>query len=144
MFIIFPLFTSGIIQDPFTGTIGPAAYPNTTYHDFLVGNNETAIALAKKGHEVRFVYGLDACHTDWKLYFSEYPNSIIWAWSAWKKKKTNSGSDEKSVADSTGDVSAEIDEGSSSSSSSATGLLVRFDTIAAVAVATSILAVASL
>lgn len=62
----------------------PTASAPTKYNNFAVANNETAIALAKKGYEVRFVYGLDACHTDKKWNAAEEPNAMLWAWSAWK------------------------------------------------------------
>lgn len=64
----------------------PSDPPPTRYNDFVEGNNMTAMALAEKGYEVRFVYGLGACHTDMRVTFAEYPNAIIWAWSAWKEK----------------------------------------------------------
>ena len=60
--------------------------PRYKYDSILVGNNESAKALAEKGHEVKFVYGLDACHTDPKFTLQEAPNAVLWAFDAWKKK----------------------------------------------------------
>ena len=48
--------------------------------------NETAIALANKGMDVRYVYGLDACHTDGALQLEQRVPALIWAMAPWKEK----------------------------------------------------------
>ena len=73
----------------------PAPMPSSTYPNFVVGNNnESAKALAEMGHDVQFVYGLEACHTDPKIVLQEGPNAILWAFDEWKKK-LEAGSDEE-------------------------------------------------
>jgi hypothetical protein len=57
------------------------AYPNV-----MTATNETAIALANKGMDVRFVYGLDACHTDSKVQLEQRVPALIWAMAPWKEK----------------------------------------------------------
>ena len=103
---------------------GPAATPQTKYTNIVVANNETAIALAKKGYEVRFVYGLDACHTDAKWNAAEEPNAMLWAWSAWKDqlKSDNTTSVGTAESDDEGDdrTSLATDNGSSIAGESTT------------------------
>ena len=45
-----------------------------------------AIALAARGLEVKFVYGLNACHTDSGVQLQERVPALIWAMAPWKKK----------------------------------------------------------
>ena len=52
----------------------------------LTATNETAIALANKGMDVRFVYGLGACHTDSKVQLEQRVPALIWAMAPWKEK----------------------------------------------------------
>ena len=61
---------------------GPGGYRN----DILTATNETAIALANKGMDVRYVYGLDACHTDPRLQLEQRVPALIWAMAPWKEK----------------------------------------------------------
>ena len=55
-------------------------------NDILTATNETAIALANKGMDVRYVYGLDACHTDVALVLEQRVPALIWAMTPWKEK----------------------------------------------------------
>ena len=55
-------------------------------NDILTATNETAIALANKGMDVRYVYGLDACHTDPRLQLEQRVPALIWAMAPWKEK----------------------------------------------------------
>ena len=55
-------------------------------NDILTATNETAIALANKGMDVRYVYGLDACHTDGALQLEQRVPALIWAMAPWKEK----------------------------------------------------------
>lgn len=64
---------------------GPPGAP-TKYGNILTASENTANLLAAKGHEVRYVYGLGACHTDNNIIFQELPNALTWAFSEWKKK----------------------------------------------------------
>ena len=43
-------------------------------------------SMANKGMDVRFVYGLDACHTDTALQFEQRVPALIWAMAPWKEK----------------------------------------------------------
>ena len=61
---------------------GPGGYLN----DILTATKETAIALANKGMDVRFVYGLGACHTDSKVQLEQRVPALIWAMAPWKEK----------------------------------------------------------
>ena len=61
---------------------GPGGYLN----DILTATNETAIALATKGMDVRYVYGLDACHTDPRVQLEQRVPALIWAMAPWKEK----------------------------------------------------------
>ena len=67
------------------GPPGIPEYQNQP-NDILTATNETAIALANKGMDVRFVYGLDACHTDTALQFEQRVPALIWAMAPWKEK----------------------------------------------------------
>ena len=58
----------------------------TVPNDILTATNETAIALANKGMDVRYVYGLDACHTDGALQLEQRVPALIWAMAPWKEK----------------------------------------------------------
>ena len=64
------------------GPPGPGGYLN----DILTATNETAIALATKGMDVRYVYGLDACHTDPRVQLEQRVPALIWAMAPWKEK----------------------------------------------------------
>ena len=59
-----------------TQTVGPT----------LTATKSTAIALANKGMDVRYVYGLDACHTDVRLQLEQRVPALIWAMAPWKEK----------------------------------------------------------
>ena len=52
----------------------------------MTATNETAIALATKGMDVRYVYGLDACHTDPRVQLEQRVPALIWAMAPWKEK----------------------------------------------------------
>jgi len=96
---------------------GPTPAAPTTYNNFLTGSNETANALAKKGYEVRFAYGVNACHTDLKIVANEVPKALLWAWSAWKDK-VESSSDEDDV-----DVGLLVDDSGSVVTATTTTIL---------------------
>jgi hypothetical protein len=64
---------------------GPGDYLNQP-NDVLTATNETAIALATKGMDVRYVYGLDACHTDPRVQLEQRVPALIWAMAPWKEK----------------------------------------------------------
>jgi len=59
----------------------------TEYMDFLEANNRTEEALTEKGYETRYAYGLGACHCQSDMILEDLPNSLVWAWAEWKKKK---------------------------------------------------------
>ena len=61
---------------------GPGGYLN----DILTATKETAIALANKGMDVRYVYGLDACHTDPRVQLEQRVPALVWAMAPWKEK----------------------------------------------------------
>ncbi len=42
--------------------------------------------MANKGMDVRYVYGLDACHTDGALQLEQRVPALIWAMAPWKEK----------------------------------------------------------
>jgi len=42
--------------------------------------------MANKGMDVRYVYGLDACHTDTALQLEQRVPALIWAMAPWKEK----------------------------------------------------------
>ena len=42
--------------------------------------------MANKGMDVRYVYGLDACHTDVALVLEQRVPALIWAMTPWKEK----------------------------------------------------------
>ena len=43
-------------------------------------------SMANKGMDVRFVYGLGACHTDVRLQLEQRVPALIWAMAPWKEK----------------------------------------------------------
>ena len=45
-----------------------------------------AATVANKGMDVRYVYGLDACHTDVALVLEQRVPALIWAMTPWKEK----------------------------------------------------------
>ena len=55
-------------------------------NDILTATNETAIALANKGMDVRYVYARGACHTDPRLQLEQRVPALIWAMAPWKEK----------------------------------------------------------
>ena len=61
---------------------GPGGYLD----DILTATKATAIALANKGMDVRYVYGLDACHTDPRVQLEQRVPALIWAMAPWKEK----------------------------------------------------------
>ena len=60
--------------------------PGGELNDILTATKSTAIALANKGMDVRYVYGLDACHTDVRLQLEQRVPALIWAMAPWKEK----------------------------------------------------------
>ena len=66
----------------------PLMKPNKSksINDILTATKSTAIALANKGMDVRYVYGLDACHTDTALQLEQRVPALIWAMAPWKEK----------------------------------------------------------
>ena len=62
------------------------ANKSKSINDILTATKSTAIALANKGMDVRYVYGLDACHTDVALVLEQRVPALIWAMAPWKEK----------------------------------------------------------
>ena len=48
--------------------------------------NAQDLIMANKGMDVRFVYGLGACHTDVRLQLEQRVPALIWAMAPWKEK----------------------------------------------------------
>lgn len=63
-------------------------------YDFLVANNKTEESLTSKGYDTRYAYGLDCCHSDDRMFFQDIPNTLVWAFTDWKKKTQNTNLDE--------------------------------------------------
>lgn len=62
--------------------------PPTDYGDLAIAVNSTAIELAAKGHETRFIYALNTCHTDNKFVFTQTPEAVFWAFSEYTEATT--------------------------------------------------------
>lgn len=60
---------------------------------FAEANNKTQEALVAKGYNTRYAFGMNSCHGP-QLLFQDMPNTLVWAWSDWKKKQ-----DEKKTGD---------------------------------------------
>ena len=48
--------------------------------------NAQDLIMANKGMDVRFVYGLGACHTDVRLQLEQRVPALVWAMAPWKEK----------------------------------------------------------
>ena len=60
---------------------------------FAEANNKTQEALVAKGYNTRYAFGMNSCHGP-QLLYQDMPNTLVWAWSDWKKKQ-----DEKKTGD---------------------------------------------
>ena len=56
------------------------------------------------GHDVKFVYRLDACHTDPNIWLQEGLSAVLWAFDERKKKLEVRGKEEEVASNATSDV----------------------------------------
>eukprot|EP00751_Fragilariopsis_kerguelensis_P011739 CAMPEP_0170775334 /NCGR_PEP_ID=MMETSP0733-20121128/10526_1 /TAXON_ID=186038 /ORGANISM="Fragilariopsis kerguelensis, Strain L26-C5" /LENGTH=483 /DNA_ID=CAMNT_0011118131 /DNA_START=201 /DNA_END=1652 /DNA_ORIENTATION=- len=67
------------------------------YDNIVEANNKTFAALSAMGYATRYAYGLNACHVDLNLMYQDIPNSLVWAWDAWKKKQQRKATSTKTA-----------------------------------------------
>ena len=57
--------------------------PEESYHNWVMANERTAKALEAKGYDYRYLYALNAGHTDRKVYETTLADTLIWMWRGW-------------------------------------------------------------
>ena len=53
--------------------------------DWAKANNATAAALFSQGYAHRYTYVHHGCHCDPRIYYSELPNDLVWAFSEYQQ-----------------------------------------------------------
>ncbi len=51
-----------------------------SHHNWVMANRRTAAALKDKGYDYRFLYALDAGHTDRRVYAATLADTLVWMW----------------------------------------------------------------
>jgi enterochelin esterase family protein len=59
--------------------------PENTWHNWPLANNRMAAALKKKGYDYRYVFAVDAGHTDVRAIRQTLPAALEWLWRDYPK-----------------------------------------------------------
>ena len=57
-----------------------AKRPEESYHNWVMANQRMAEILKEKGYDYRFIYSLNAGHTDPKVYDQTLADTLVWMW----------------------------------------------------------------
>ncbi|HIG31361.1 MAG TPA: enterobactin esterase [Verrucomicrobiales bacterium] len=58
--------------------------PEETYHNWVMANQRTAVALKSKGYHYRFVFSRDTRHCDRRVFEQTLADTLVWMWRGYK------------------------------------------------------------
>jgi iron(III)-enterobactin esterase len=61
--------------------------PESTYHNWVLANNRTAVVLKEKRYHYQYVFARDSGHVDWKVLKQTLPQALEWVWHGYPIRK---------------------------------------------------------
>jgi iron(III)-enterobactin esterase len=58
--------------------------PESTYHNWVMANERTAVALKAKGYDYRYVFSKATRHCDGKVFEHTLADTLVWTWRGYK------------------------------------------------------------